>query len=51
MDYAWEYLSVDLQQDLKYVVLPDEINLGKYKFDDFYQEAVAASGKCRIRTN
>ena len=46
MDYAWEYLSVDVQQGLKYVVLPDEINLGKYKFDDFYQEAVVkAMGK------
>lgn len=40
MDYAWEYLSVAVQHGLKYVVLPDEINLGNYKFDDFYKEAV-----------
>jgi len=40
MDYAWEYLSVAVQHGLKYVVLPDEINLGNYKFDDFYKQAV-----------
>ncbi len=40
MDYAWEYLSVAVQHDLKYVVLPDEINLGNYKHDDFYSQAV-----------
>jgi molybdate/tungstate transport system substrate-binding protein len=40
MDYAWEYLSVAVQHDLKYIVLPDEINLGNYKYDDFYTQAV-----------
>jgi len=40
MDYAWEYLSVAVQHKLKYVILPDEINLGNYKFDDLYAEAV-----------
>jgi molybdate/tungstate transport system substrate-binding protein len=40
MDYAWEYLSVAVQHGLKYVLLPDEINLGNYKFDDFYAQAV-----------
>ena len=40
MDYAWEYLSVAVQHGLKYLVLPDEINLGNYQFDDFYAEAV-----------
>ncbi len=40
MDYAWEYLSVAVQHNLKYVVLPDEINLGNYKHDDFYAKAV-----------
>ena len=40
MDYAWEYLSVAVQHGLKYVVLPDEINLGNYKFDDLYKQAV-----------
>jgi molybdate/tungstate transport system substrate-binding protein len=40
MDYAWEYLSVAVQHDLKYIVLPDEINLGSYKYDDFYKQAV-----------
>jgi molybdate/tungstate transport system substrate-binding protein len=40
MDYAWEYLSVAVQHDLKYIVLPDEINLGNYRYDDFYSQAV-----------
>ena len=40
MDYAWEYLSVAVQHGLKYVVLPDDINLGNYQYDDFYSEAV-----------
>jgi molybdate/tungstate transport system substrate-binding protein len=46
MDYAWEYLSVAVQHGLKYVMLPDEINLGNYQFDDFYAQAmVQVSGK------
>lgn len=40
MDYAWEYLSVAVQHELKYIILPDEINLGNYQFDNFYAEAV-----------
>jgi molybdate/tungstate transport system substrate-binding protein len=40
LDYCWEYLSVAVQHGLKYIVLPDEINLGNYKFDDIYKEAV-----------
>jgi molybdate/tungstate transport system substrate-binding protein len=39
LDYAWEYLSVAVQNDLKYVQLDDHINLGNYKFDDFYSQA------------
>ena len=39
MDYAWEYLSVAVQNDLKFVRLSDQINLGNYKFDNFYQQA------------
>jgi molybdate/tungstate transport system substrate-binding protein len=40
MDYAWEYLSVAVQHELKYILLPDEINLGNYQFDEFYNQAV-----------
>ncbi|MDY6951577.1 MAG: tungstate ABC transporter substrate-binding protein WtpA [Thermodesulfobacteriota bacterium] len=40
MDYAWEYLSVAVQHGLKHIILPDEINLGNYKFDGLYAEAV-----------
>jgi len=46
MDYAWEYLSVAVQHGLKYIKLPDEINLGNYKKDAFYQQAaVKVTGK------
>ena len=46
MDYAWEYLSVAVQHGLKYIVLPDEINLGNYKYDDVYKNAfVEVTGK------
>jgi molybdate/tungstate transport system substrate-binding protein len=40
MDYAWEYLSVAAQHELKYIILPDEINLGNYKYDHLYEQAV-----------
>ena len=46
MDYAWEYLSVAVQNDLKYVRLDDHINLGNYQFDSFYSQAtVKVTGK------
>jgi len=46
MDYAWEYLSVAVQHGLKFITLPDEINLGNYKHDDFYRQAeVKVTGK------
>jgi len=46
MDYAWEYLSVAIQHELKYVVLDDHINLGNYKYDAFYKQAhVKVTGK------
>jgi len=46
MDYAWEYLSVAVQHGLKHVKLDDHINLGNYKFDDFYRQAtVKVTGK------
>ncbi|MDD4951724.1 MAG: tungstate ABC transporter substrate-binding protein WtpA [Desulfovibrionaceae bacterium] len=46
MDYAWEYLSVAVQHGLKYLTLDNHINLGDYKLDDFYKQAVVkVSGK------
>ncbi|HCY86227.1 MAG TPA: tungstate ABC transporter substrate-binding protein WtpA [Desulfobacteraceae bacterium] len=45
MDYAWEYLSVALQHGLRYVPLDDRMNLGNYKYEDFYKQAkVVVSG-------
>jgi len=46
MDYAWEYLSVAVQHELKYVKLDSHINLGDYRFDPFYKQArVKVTGK------
>ncbi len=46
MDYAWEYLSVAIQHDLKYITLNDHINLGNYQYDSFYKMAqVKVTGK------
>ncbi|MCP3891259.1 MAG: tungstate ABC transporter substrate-binding protein WtpA [Desulfobulbaceae bacterium] len=48
LDYCWEYSSVAVQHGLKYIVLPDEINLGNYKFDSNYKQAsVKVTGKTR----
>nr|WP_231717251.1 tungstate ABC transporter substrate-binding protein WtpA [Desulfosarcina ovata] len=46
MDYAWEYLSVAIQHELKYLTLDDHINLGNYQYDEFYKQAqVKVTGK------
>jgi molybdate/tungstate transport system substrate-binding protein len=46
MDYGWEYLSVAVQNNLNYVQLDDHINLGNYKFDEYYRQArVKVTGK------
>ena len=39
MDYAFEYLSVAVQHNLKFIKFPDEINLGSYRYADFYKKA------------
>jgi len=39
MDYAWEYRSVAVQHGLKFVELPDEINLSMVEYTDFYAQA------------
>ena len=46
MDYAWEYLSVAVQHELKYITLDEHINLGNYKYDELYKQAtVKVTGK------
>ena len=46
MDYAWEYLSVAIQHELKFIKLNEHINLGNYKYDGFYSQAsVKVTGK------
>jgi molybdate/tungstate transport system substrate-binding protein len=46
MDYAWEYISVARQHELKYIVLDDHINLSNYQYDAFYKQAqVEVTGK------
>ncbi|MBN1520609.1 MAG: tungstate ABC transporter substrate-binding protein WtpA [Spirochaetales bacterium] len=45
MDYAWEYLSVAKQHGLKFIVLPNEINLGDYRYETYYaQSSVQVTG-------
>ncbi len=41
MDYAWEYRSVAVQHGMKFVELPDEINLSMVEQADFYSQATA----------
>jgi molybdate/tungstate transport system substrate-binding protein len=46
MDYAWEYRSVAVQHGLKFIELPEKINLGNYKDDSYYSQAmVKVTGK------
>jgi molybdate/tungstate transport system substrate-binding protein len=46
MDYAWEYRSVAVQHGLKFIELPDEINLSMVEHADFYSQAtVEIAGK------
>jgi molybdate/tungstate transport system substrate-binding protein len=51
MDYAFEYMSVAVQHNLKYVVFDDHINLGNYAMDPFYKNAVVkVTGKKPARS-
>jgi molybdate/tungstate transport system substrate-binding protein len=45
MDYAWEYLSVAVQHELKYLKLDDHINLGNYSYAFYKQAQVKVTGK------
>ncbi|ADI31665.1 tungstate ABC transporter substrate-binding protein WtpA [Staphylothermus hellenicus] len=40
IDYAFEYLSVAVQHHLKYIRLPDQINLGNPEYGDFYGKVI-----------
>ena len=39
IDYAWEYMSVAEQHDLKYVELPESIDLSTVTYTDTYKKA------------
>ncbi len=38
LDYAWEYYSVAVQHGLKFLDLPDDVNLGNYKKNHIYRK-------------
>ena len=38
VDYMFQYKSVALQHNMKYIELPDDINLGNPSFNDFYSQ-------------
>ncbi|MBN2332316.1 MAG: tungstate ABC transporter substrate-binding protein WtpA [Deltaproteobacteria bacterium] len=40
MDYAWEYRSVAVQHGLRFIELPAAINLGDYRYEKHYGNAV-----------
>ena len=40
IDYAFEYHSVAIQHGLEFIELPDEINLGNPKYEDFYHRVI-----------
>lgn len=39
LDYAFNYLSVAYQHNLKFIILPEEINLSDPEYKDYYQTA------------
>ncbi|WP_244155514.1 tungstate ABC transporter substrate-binding protein WtpA [Desulfatiglans anilini] len=46
IDFVWEYLFIAVQHDLRFVLLPDEINLGNHRYNSFYSHAlVKVAGK------
>jgi molybdate/tungstate transport system substrate-binding protein len=50
IDYAFLYKSNTEQQEFPYIELPDEINLGKSEFDEFYSQAQVRFQHARFQT-
>ena len=51
IDYAWEYHSVAVQNDLKFVELPEEIDLSAVKYADNYKTVQTKAVKGDGTTN
>ena len=50
IDYAFEYKSVAVGQNLRYVPVPQEINLGSQEYADIYDDATVYLGFQRFAT-
>jgi molybdate/tungstate transport system substrate-binding protein len=51
IDYAWEYHSVAVQNDLKFVELPEQIDLSAVKYADTYKTVQTKAVKGNGTTN
>lgn len=48
MDYAFEYRSIAVQHGLRFLELPDEINLSRLEFADFYRQAEVMGAETQV---
>jgi molybdate/tungstate transport system substrate-binding protein len=50
LDYAWEYISVAVQNNMKYVILPESINLSDVAYADTYNKVKVKTSDDKTQT-